>query len=175
MKGVVCQIFVTLTANDSWPELNKFLNGVAPHFRPVETSVLFIQRFRALKPLLWGNKSVFGNVTDHWQWIEFQNRGALHIHMLLWVDKSESKDSKVSAVVLRGVQLREMVLKYRIHSCRLGHCFKKDTKHTFCKYSFPYALLKEDGLDESGIRYNYARFESEDAKAVPYNSELLKA
>ena len=41
-----------LTANDSWPELKKFLNGVAPHFRPVETSVLFMQRFRALKPLL---------------------------------------------------------------------------------------------------------------------------
>ena len=40
---------------------------------------------------------------------------------------------------------------------------------------FPYALLKEDGLDESGIRYNYARFKSEDAKVVPYNRELLKA
>ena len=40
---------------------------------------------------------------------------------------------------------------------------------------FPYALIKEDGLDESGIRYNYTRFESEDAKVVPYNRELLKA
>ena len=76
MKDVVCQIFlVTLTANDNWPELKKFLNGVAPHFRPVETTVLFMQRFRALKPLLWGNKSVFGHITDHWQRIEFQNRG----------------------------------------------------------------------------------------------------
>ena len=137
-----------------------------------------MQRFRALKPLLWGKKSVFGHVTDHWQRIEFQNRGALHIHMLLWVDNSESKEGKVSAVVPRevgDVNLREMVLKYQIHSCRPGRCFKKDAKHTLCKYGFPYALIKEDGLDESGIRYNYARFESEDAKVVPYNRELLKA
>ena len=40
---------------------------------------------------------------------------------------------------------------------------------------FPYALLKEDGLDKSDIRYNYARFESEDAKVVSHNRELLKA
>ena len=98
--------------------------------------------------------------------------------MLLWVDNSESKEGKVSAVVPREVDndsLRGMILKYQIHSCRPGRCFKKDAKHTLCKYGFPYALLKEDGLDESGIRYNYARFENEDAKVVPYNRELLKA
>ena len=96
---------------------------------------------------------VFGHVTDHWQRIEFQN-GDLHIHMLLWVDNSESKEGKVSAelVVLRevgDVNLRRMVLKYQNHSCRTGRCFKIDAKHTLCKYGFPNALLK-DGLDESG-------------------------
>ena len=74
--------------------------------------------------------------------------------MLLWVDNSESKEVKVSAVVPRGVDdvnFRGLVLKYQIHSCQPGHCFTKDAKHTLCKYGFPYALLKEDGLDESGI------------------------
>jgi hypothetical protein len=28
----VPDLFVTLTANDNWPELRKLLNGVAPHF-----------------------------------------------------------------------------------------------------------------------------------------------
>ena len=42
-------------------------------------------------------------------------------------------------------------------------------------FLMPYALLKENGLDESGSQYNYARFESEDAKVVQYNRELLKA
>ena len=40
--------------------------------------------------------------------------------MLLWVDNSELKEGKVLAVVPRevgDVNLREMVLKYQIHSC----------------------------------------------------------
>ena len=51
------------------------------------------------------------HVTDHLQRMEFHNRGALHIHVLLWVDNSESKEGKVSAVVPRevdDVHLREM-------------------------------------------------------------------
>ena len=64
-------------------------------------------------------------------------------------------------------QLRVTVLKDQLHSCQL--------KHTLCRYDFPYALLKEDGLNESGIRYD-ARFECEDVKVVVlYNRELLKA
>ena len=43
--------FVTPMANDNWPELKKFLNGMAPHFRPVKP-VLFMQWFRALKPVM---------------------------------------------------------------------------------------------------------------------------
>ena len=72
--------FVTLTANDSWPELKWFLNGVPSHFRPVESTVIFIH--------CCGGKEVFffGIVCDHWQRIEFQNRAALHIHILIWVD-----------------------------------------------------------------------------------------
>ena len=88
----VPDFFVTLTANDNWPELKKFLNGVAPHFRPVETTVLFMQRFRALKPLLWGNKSVFGHVTDHWQRTEFQNRGSFtSICFCGWINLNQRK------------------------------------------------------------------------------------
>ena len=58
----------------------------------------------------------------------FQNRGALHIHMLLWVDNSELKEGEVSAIVRRevdDVNLREIVLKYQIHSCRPGRCFNQ--------------------------------------------------
>ena len=79
--------------------------------------------------------------------------------MLLWVDKDESKEGKVSAVDPRSaddVNLRDMVLKYQIHNCQPGCCFKKDAKCKFCKYGFPYVLQKQDSLDESGIRYNYA-------------------
>ena len=50
---------------------------------------------------------------------------------------------------------------------------KKDSKVKKCKYGFPYDLLGKDGLDSSGIRYNYARFSEEDRTVVPCNKELL--
>ena len=65
-----------------------------------------------------GHRSIFGHVTDHWQRIEFQNRGAVHIHMLLWVDNSESKEGKVSAVPreVDDVNLREMRFNCQVKS-----------------------------------------------------------
>ena len=52
-----------------------------------------------------------------------------------------------------------------IYNCRPGRCYI---------YGFPYVLLKQDSLDESGIQYNYARFEDEDAKVVPYNWGVIE-
>ena len=78
---------------------------------------------------------------------------------------------EVSAVVPQSdleVDLRELVLKYKIHNCRPGR-FKKDAKHKLCKYGYPYALLEDDGLHDSGIRYNYARYETEDRYLITRN------
>ena len=68
------------------------LGGQAPHVRPVESTLLFMQKYRDIKDLLWGRKCIFGRATDHWQRIEFQNRGALHVHLLLWVDDGVADD-----------------------------------------------------------------------------------
>ena len=136
--------FITLTANDSWPDLKNMLDGAPPHFRPAESILFFMQRFRAIKPLLWGPNSIFGRVTDHWYRIEFQNRGSPHVHLLLWVDQSADKQGKVVATVPRSAEqkeLRAMVLKYQKHSCIPGRCYKKDAKVKKCKYGFPYDLL----------------------------------
>ena len=88
-------------------------------------------------------------------------------YRLLWVDKVESKEGSVSAVIPRSaddINLKDMVLKYQIHNCWPGHCFKEDAKHNLCNYDLiPYTLQKQDGLDEYGIWYNCARFENEDA------------
>ena len=90
--------FVTLTANDSWLQLKACLASVRSVIRPVETTQYFIERFGLMKDLLYG-KSVFGIVTDHWYRIEFQNRGAPHVHMLLWV-APEFRDNKVVVATL---------------------------------------------------------------------------
>ena len=169
--------FVTLTANDSWPGLKDMLEGVATHFRPVESTLFFMQKYRKVKELLWGRRSVFGQVTDHWQRIEFQNRGALHVHMLIWVAKEENRHGKIVATVPRShreKELRAKVLKYQVHDCREGRCYKKGQRRQ-CKYGYPYALLDRDCMDDSGVRYNYARLEKEDVRIVSYNKDLLEA
>ena len=51
----------------------------------------------------------------------------------------------------------------------------KKGKPKLCKYGFPYKLQDRDCLSDSGMRYNYARLEREDARIVSYNKELLKA
>ena len=92
--------FNTLTANDGWVELKAMLGGQAPHFRPVESTLLLMQKYRDIKDLLWGRRCIFGRATDHWQRIEFQNRGALHVHLLLWVDdRVADRSGKVVATV----------------------------------------------------------------------------
>ena len=68
-------------------------------------------------------------------------------------------------------EVRAIVLKYQKNSCIPGRCYK-DAKVKKCKYGFPYDLLGKDGLDSSGIRYNYARFSEEDRTVVLYNKDL---
>ena len=53
---------------------------VRPHTLGLSKApLLFMQKYRDIKDLLWCRKCIFGRATDHWQRIEFQNRGALHV------------------------------------------------------------------------------------------------
>ena len=130
-----------------------------------------MQKYRDIKDLLWGRKCIFGRATDYWQRIEFQNRGALHVHLLLWVDDGVAdRSGKVVATVPRSSDekaLRAKVLKYQVHNCREGRCYKGKPK--LCK------LQDRDCLSDSGMHYDYARLEQEDARIVSYNKELLTA
>ena len=93
------------------------LGGQVPHFRPVKSTLLFMQKYRDIKDLLWGRKCIFGRATDHWQRIEFQN-----MHLLLWVDDGVAdRLGKVVATVPRSSDekaLRAKVLKYQVHNCK---------------------------------------------------------
>ena len=113
-----------------------------------------MQKYRDIKDLLWGRKCIFGRATDHWQRIEFQNRGALHVHLLLWVDDGVTdRSDKVVATVPRysdekALVLWAKVLKYQVHNYREGWCYKKG-KSELCKYGFPYKLQDRDCLSDS--------------------------
>ena len=52
---------------------------------PVETVVVFHKRFQSFKKNVLSNKNCpLGNVKNFWYRVEFQKRGAIHIHMVVW-------------------------------------------------------------------------------------------
>ena len=98
-------LFVTLTTNDSWDVLNSVLQqygNSSPVLHRVDVSEYFFKRFEALHGTLQGTKSVFGEVEHWWYRVESQNRGALHIHMILWVKEGTMPDDVIVAQLPRG-------------------------------------------------------------------------
>ena len=122
-------IFFTLTANDSWPELKDILSqyeNPASILHPVEPTEYLFQRFSTVKSLIFGSSSVFGKVENFWYRIEAQNGGALHIHGMLWLEGEVPVDAVV-AEKPRGENckiLQDLVVKYQLHSCRPIRCFR---------------------------------------------------
>ena len=114
-----------------------------------------------------------------WYRVELQNRGALHIHLLLWI-----KDDKITKIfnvndcirarMHQNTEVNDKVKKYQIHTCQSPRCFKYGKKlFTKCKYGFPFELCPEDFLDEENNLYKYKRLIEDDRKIVPYNPTLL--
>jgi hypothetical protein len=152
--------------------------------------ITFIKRFREfMTQFIKKRNDVFGTVTDWWWRMEYQKRGGIHIHMVIWCDPVEKpKENKISAEMPRfkspdngslphpcNEQWRNAVKSTQIHRCRDNRCFKgpRGRKLTKCKYGFPFQLNDEEKLDQSGVRYNYIRRDHEDRDVSPYILELL--
>jgi len=166
--------FLTLTANDNWPEL-RWLTEDQPAIRhPYESTICFLNRFTMLSEWLWGRHCIFGKVDAHWYRLEFQHRGSLHVHILLWAAKDAKPPSEVICATVPTAEeddeLRELVLTYQIHQCS-ERCWKPGTET--CRYGFPDALRPQDTLNEAGDRYLYRRLKEEDRRVSPYARELL--
>ena len=178
-------IFFTVTFNESWPELKEILGqykSKASVHHPVEPTVYFFERYNAVKDLIEGENSVFGEVEHSWHRVESQNRGALHIHGILWLKEGTFDPDSIVAEMPRGqdektIELRELVKKLQVHACRPNRCFRTWNGKTTdkCKYGFPFNLRDSDGYSAEGLKYEYKRTQKEDTTIVPYNPSLLLA
>ena len=198
--------FVTLTQNDAWPELQAHITRGAGQTAkgldfdeslpkhtcqdpamefPTETVVAFHKRFQLLREKVLEDRSgPLGQVNDYWWRIEYQRRGALHVHMVVWCEPDTIPEDAVIAEFPRSEDIddqftqacRSYVEKFQIHStCVPERCFKgpgeKFLDH--CKYGFPFGIKKADRPDESGMRMLYRRRYKEDSRVVPYNLPIL--
>ena len=165
--------FLTFSpAEYDWPELIEYLreaNQDLPNISelspsdlmakdPVLTSTFVHQRFDALLDFILNAKPL-GEVTSYFIRHEYQNRGTVHFHTLLWIKDApimgKSSDEEIASFIQNHVSCRlpdqleepilyENVTKYQAHSCR-SYClrrfksrkFKNAKKETACRFGFP--------------------------------------
>ncbi|XP_065058005.1 uncharacterized protein LOC135685854 isoform X1 [Rhopilema esculentum] len=195
--------FVTLTQNDNWPEIqNHIINGPG-HVQPmidvdseyelrdihpsreysVETVTAYSNRLKLFKEKVINNSNgPLGKVIDWWDRKEFQGRGAIHNHMVVWCDEKTIPDHVVCAEIPRGSELnptvnslKSFVRRLQVHRCRKDKCFTSSHGKPLrkCKYGFPYPVQEEERLNNAGNRFLPRRRCHEDILVVPYNQEIL--
>ena len=115
---------------------------------------------------------------------EYQRRGAVHWHILLWIKPGTAPKHAVMAEMPQGsdvsdkraAYLRKLVSEMLQHKvCYPSRCFKgrQGRKLTKCKYGFPFHVPEpRERLDDDMVRYLYVRRLKEDALVVPYNPEI---
>ena len=175
------QLFVTLTFNDNWKEFKNILRKSPSKFpsdNPWAGVEYYYERILNFKNKFLKNPIArFGKMLDLIEQFEFQLRGAIHSHCLLWCEKPTDqliREGYIRADIpdpIKEPKLHELVMKYQIYRCRNNICGGpgvngKCTKGFLCDPS-------EITCHEPGnSRYTYARREN-DIWVSPYNAELL--
>ena len=198
--------FLTLTAYDGWPQVQATLRDVwgacasevevqdlardlsdrePVGFKPQVSVLAAEKRYDWFMSILRDPQGgPLGVVTESVVKKEYQRRGAVHWHMLLWVEPGTSPEHAVMAEMpraadvddVRAAYLRKLVERMLQHkSCYPSRCFKGSHGKVLskCKYGFPFKIPQETTcLDDEGVRYLYVRRHDEDKNIVPYNPEI---
>ncbi|XP_055331249.1 uncharacterized protein LOC129583481 [Paramacrobiotus metropolitanus] len=163
-------LFVTLTQNDTWPDIELSVDNSPGRF----------SEFKKL--FLYNKQGPFGEVKHHWYRHEYQKRGAINTHLVIWLKNRDAAVGLISAHIPEADNpvsgfVKHLVKQHQIHErCLKERCFKGVGSKILkiCKYGFPFKTpLEKCCLDEKGVRYLYPRYKLEDAYVVPYNADLL--
>ena len=139
-------LFLTLTANEMGWEDVKERCGTSPGSHPNESFEQIHHRFK----LLWKHIKqgrIFGEISGSFVKLEYQERGCVHYHILLWLSDKKDKCKHVSAVIPpvdyrvpgKSVKqredrqkiydtLRSRVLDYQLHEHN-EHCIEDCGSH----------------------------------------------
>ena len=124
---------------------------------PVTSVRIFDNKVKLLmSELIKSSANPIGVVTDHFYRVEFQKRGAPHIHVLLWIEGApvfdEDSDSDITAFIDRYIscslpdkdtdgELHEIVDSVQMHAKGHKKSCKSATKA--CRFNFPKPVAKE--------------------------------
>jgi len=135
---------------------------------PVTVSIHFQKKWSAIFQKLIRSKKtpIFGEVADYFWRIEYQARGAPHVHCLLWIkdapvigrDSPETVKEYIDKTVTcrkpnpqSSPTLSQLVSKFQDHHCN-KYCqksYKKDGKfYKKCRFGFPRPVRTETKLND---------------------------
>ena len=158
-------LMITFTFVNHWPEVQVIKDSLHEtfgfpldlRFCPTEEMMIWRSRFLDIKsddfsPLI--TALGFGHPT-HFSWrLEFQARGAPHVHALVWLQSPlsiETLTGKMFAVMPneKFPQLRHLVTHNMIHSCNVWRC-KRGDPNASCRYGFPKSPCESIHVTDEG-------------------------
>jgi hypothetical protein len=189
-------IFLTMTANPNWPEIQDQLLADDPvpgrepskqtaSDRPDIVARVFEEKKKALLKEI--KDGLFGKAVAMVHTIEFQKRGLPHMHLLIFLDQAhkicnpEDVDSMVSAQIpdkTKDPGLYDVVTETMIHGCS-----EKCKVNGKCSKNFPKEFREHTHFGENGYP-DYARPQNghtvtknngttyDNRHVVPYNPYL---
>ena len=179
-------LFITLSmAENRWTHLHHILsnsdNGdTLPTNRPFHCSNYFVHKFQSLKNELYAKPKLtgFGKITNFFDRVEFQNRGAAHTHSCYWTTKTI--EDMISDDVIRSTipdplhepELYAAVLANQIHTCN-NKCQGPAPSGQTCKKGFPRPYSETTHYEEGNSRYVYKCLTEADSWVVPYHAPIL--
>lgn len=133
----------------------------------------------------WANKVVGG--VKEFVWVtEYQERGAPHVHFVLWTGKSleqlieqNESDDKSQIVIScsrtpEGNHLRNLVQTHQVHNHVPSYCERTRLDGTtFCRFSFPKPLAETTHIDHDSDHVVYKRLDG-DEDVNGYNPDILR-
>ena len=195
-------IFLTFTCNPQWVEIQQECERTnsKPADRPDLCNRVFAMKLKEALRYIKDEK-IFGNVIGYVQVIEFQKRGLVHAHVVLFLDGESKKrladPAEVDKIIKAEIpgnddeELRKRVIHHMIHGpCNTGtdeRCLSNGT----CKRHFPKEFSNETPARENEFYVTYRRrspaeggetfkttvknqeIEVENQLVVPYNPKLL--
>jgi hypothetical protein len=168
-------IFVTMTCNPNWPDIQKNLfPGQTASDRPDLVARVFDLKKDAMVEMVTKKKR-FGEVDAFIYVIEWQHRGLPHCHMLITLDKKSKMNTATDVDKFICAQLPDPkkypnlfnnVEKHMLHGPHKENkdgevdcgCYRPDKKTGVkkCRFNYPKDFNDETNLDENGYP-NYAR------------------
>ena len=148
-------LMLTLTFVNHWPEIDSITSSIEAstgqrldmRFCPVEELMVWRSRFKDVKKKnfnLLTTAMGFGPV-KHYCWrLEFQARGAPHVHALLWLETPLSIET-ISGIMFGNIpppcspDLRSLVVSNMTHTCNIWRCKRGDESQN-CRYGFPQSV-----------------------------------